>query len=179
MRRGTRPACIFGRRSSCGALNMRRIRDDACIFRPLRQTQLPASSTGRGRCVCPCSASPVSAAGSGSAPQPSTPRCICRRQRFGVLAPGLRARPLWGLWASNGSFCFWVCRNCQAVAFAAAAQPATRRSVFWYIPPEGGQLSRALPAAETAWRSWRSAPIFASARRGAPQKPAKRKRTAA
>ena len=24
---------------------------------------------------------------------PSTPRCICRRQRFGVLAPALRARP--------------------------------------------------------------------------------------
>ena len=31
---------------------MRRIRDDACIFRPRRQTQLPVSSTGRGRCVC-------------------------------------------------------------------------------------------------------------------------------
>ena len=35
---------------------------------------------------CPCSASPVSTAGSGSAPQPSTPRCFCRRQRFGVFA---------------------------------------------------------------------------------------------
>ncbi len=45
---------------------------------------------------CPCSASPVSAAGSGSAPQPNTPRCICRRQRFGVLAPGLRPRPCRG-----------------------------------------------------------------------------------
>ena len=52
MQRGTQPACIFGRRSSCGALNMRRIRDDACIFRPRRQRRLPASSTGRGRRRC-------------------------------------------------------------------------------------------------------------------------------
>ena len=41
-----------GAPSSCGSLNMRRIKDDACIFRPLRQTQLPVSSAGRGRCAC-------------------------------------------------------------------------------------------------------------------------------
>ena len=89
MRRGTPPACIFGRCSSCGALNMRRIRDDACIFRPLRQTQLPASSTGRGRRRCPCSASPVSAAGSGSATQPTTAPCFVHRTRSLCL-------PQWG-----------------------------------------------------------------------------------
>ena len=87
MQRGSPPACIFGRRSSCGALNMRRIRDDACIFRPLRQRRLPASSTGRGRRRCPCSASAVSAAGSASAAQPASPRCFCRRQRSAQLPP--------------------------------------------------------------------------------------------
>ena len=120
MRRRTQPACIFGRRSSCGALNMRRIRDDACIFRPLRQRRL-AAAPAPPRCIVrrtrfgcaalhPLDVSPLSLRGSPLAlsqfslratarpcenwsAAPSTPRCICRRQRFGVLAPGLRARP--------------------------------------------------------------------------------------
>ena len=50
-------------------------------------------------------------------------------------------------------------------------------------PPKGplpeGQLSRALPAAETARRSWRSAPIFTRGLRPPPGKLAKRKRTVA
>ena len=87
--------------------------------------------------------------------------CFCRRQRLGCAAtrppavpPALRARPHTG--ALNHSrlpypagmpvFSGWH--------FAAAAQPALRGSSLWYIPPEGGQLSRALPAAETARRSW-------------------------
>ena len=87
MRRGSQPAC---KKQTAFLLRLA----DFC-FAPrrvlakngaLRQTQLPVSSTGCGRCVCPCSASPVSTAGSGSAPQPSTPRCFCRRQRLSCAA---------------------------------------------------------------------------------------------
>ena len=107
MQRGSQPACIFGRHSSCGALNMRRIRADACIFRPLRQRRLPVSSTGCGRRRCPCSASPVSAAGSGSATQPTTAPYFVHRTRSPPL-------PLLRLAAS-------------AAGSASAAQPTTRR----------------------------------------------------
>ena len=108
---------------------------------------------------CPCSASPFSAAGSGSAPQPSTPRCICRRQHFGVLAPGLRARPGGALCPDCSFFC------CAAGSMGQRFEPpagAGAWSVFIFdlnpptalltefplplrgIPPSGGMSHRRL-----------------------------------
>ena len=98
---------------------------------------------------CPCSASPFSAAGSGSAPQPSTPRCICRRQHFGVLAPGLRARP-GGALCPDCSFSHRACGGYKTATLLIydlnpptallAESPLPLRG----IPPSGGMSHRRL-----------------------------------
>ena len=95
MRRGTQPACIFGR------LPLRRGRRvsllrlaDFCGAgrRPLAKTGAllrvavdQICSAGRSPLAyldgCPCSASPISAAGSGSATQPTTAPCFIHWMR--------------------------------------------------------------------------------------------------
>ena len=90
---------------------------------------------------------------------PSTPRCICRRQHFGVLAPGLRARPGGALCPDCSFFC------CAAGSMGPRFEPpagAGAWSVFIFdlnpptalltesplplrgIPPSGGMSHRRL-----------------------------------
>ena len=151
MRRGAQPACTFGRRFLLRYLNMRRIRDDACIFRPLRQRRLPASSTGCGRRRCPCSASPVSAAGSGSAAQPTAPS-LHRPQDAVAAAAGPSRRTAWR-GARKAPMCF--CKKSEKFPAFRYGSAAPARDSPPYMGVKGPGKMRNRPR-ERRWCRWRA-----------------------
>ena len=87
---------------------------------------------------------------------PASPRCICRRQRSAQLPPSGGAG-LFHLHHPEGAVC--------------GLEPLSRGG-----GAAAGQTQRPRPVDEAGSCVWRSAPVFASGRRPAPQKSAKRKR---
>ena len=104
----------------------------------LRQTQLPVSSTGCGRCVCPCSALyrfPRPGLGLGNLIYNLNPPSTL----LDVSPLPLRGIP------PSGGVGLWLLPHPAALpqllgwCYAAAAQPATRRSSLWFRAPAGAR----------------------------------------
>ena len=80
---------------------------------------------------------------------------------------GCAAAPIRGLWASNCSLFFWVCRNFQAQDFAAAMQPANRRSSDRFRAPVKGRGRRPGVTSMGGWLRSRAAACGRNRRGGA------------